>query len=190
MLYPLLLKTISKHIILSKEEEGFFISLLKEKKVRKKQFLLQEEEIQRQAIFVNDGCLRSYAIDKNGFEHVLQFAPPGWWIADMKSLQCTTPGILYIDAVFDTQIILLAKEKQQQLYESVPKFERFFRILTERALAASQYRIANHLSLSAIERYNSFCKLYPSLIECLPQKQIASYIGVTPEFLSTMLHKK
>lgn len=190
MSYQLLLDNISKCISLLKEEEDYFVSLLKIKKVKRKQFLLQEEEVQKQAIFVTGGCLRGYAIDKNGFEHILQFAPPGWWIADMNSLLNQEPGILYIDAIFNSEVLLLSKADQDELFTRIPRFERFFRILSERSFASYQYRMADSLSLSALERYNNFCKLYPSLIECLPQKQVASYIGVTPEFLSAILNKK
>ena len=137
--------------------------------------------------FVVEGCLRSYSIDKNGFEHVLQFAPPGWWIGDMQSILTQQPGTLYIDAIDDTAIILLYRSDLEKIYTAIPKFERFFRILAENALATYQHRLINNLSLSAKERYENFCQLYPSLIQCLPQKQIAAYIGVTPEFLSKML---
>jgi CRP-like cAMP-binding protein len=190
MSYQLLLDNISKCITLPKDEEDYFVSLLKIKKVKRKQFLLQEEEVQKQAIFVTEGCLRGYAIDKNGFEHILQFAPPGWWIADMNSLLNQEPGILYIDAIFNSEVLLLSKTDQDELFIRIPGFERFFRILSERSFASYQYRMVDSLSLSALERYHNFCKLYPSLIECLPQKQVASYIGVTPEFLSAILNKK
>ena len=185
----LLLQNISKHISLTGEEEEQFVALLKSKKLKKKQFLLQEGDIQKQAVYVTDGCLRSYSIDKNGFEHVLQFAPPGWWIGDMRSMITQQPGILNIDAIDDSEIILILKFDLDKLYTAIPKLERFFRILAENSLATYQHRLIDNLGLSAMERYNNFCRLYPSLIECLPQKQIAAYIGVTPEFLSKMLNQ-
>jgi len=148
---------------------------------------LQEGDVNRYACFVTDGCLRSYSIDKNGFEHVLQFAPPGWWISDMYSFIEQKPATLYIDAVDDSTVLLLHKPDLEKLYLQVPKFEHFFRVLAEKSLATYQHRLINNLSLSARERYENFCQLYPSLIQCLPQKQVAAYIGVTPEFLSKML---
>lgn len=183
----ILLQNIDKHISLSPEEQQHFITLLKPKKLKKKQFFLQEGEIQKHAVFVTAGCLRSYSIDKNGFEHILQFAPPGWWIGDMRSLLTQQPGILNIDALADTEMILLLKADLDVLYTAIPKFERFFRVLAENSLATYQHRLIDNLSLSAMERYKNFCNLYPSLIEYLPQKQVAAYIGVTPEFLSKML---
>lgn len=187
MEYDLLLEHIAKHTQLTPEETAYFTALLTYKKVKRKQFLLQEGDINRYACFVTDGCLRSYSIDKNGFEHVLQFAPPGWWIGDMKSFTAQEPATLYIDAIDDSTVLLLLKSDLDKLYKQVPAFERFFRILAEKSLATYQHRLINNLSLSARERYENFCQLYPSLIQCLPQKQIAAYIGVTPEFLSKML---
>ena len=187
MEYDLLLEHITQHIQLTQEETAYFTALLTYKKVKRKQFLLQEGDVNRYACFVTDGCLRSYSIDKNGFEHVLQFAPPGWWIGDMKSFIAQEPATLYIDAIDDSTVLLLLKSDLDKLYQQVPKFEHFFRVLDEKSLATYQHRLINNLSLSARERYENFCQLYPSLIQCLPQKQIAAYIGVTPEFLSKML---
>jgi len=190
MEYGLLLKNITKHIQLSGDEEKYFLAGWQSKKVRRKQFLLQEGDVTKYAVFVTAGLLRMYSIDKNGFEHILQFAPPGWWIGDMKSFVSQQPGSLYIDALEDSDILLMEKTYLDQLFKKIPSFERFFRILAENALATYQQRLIDNLSLPAIERYNNFCRLYPSLIECLPQKQVASYIGVTPEFLSKMLSQK
>lgn len=189
MVQDLLLKNIAKHINLSKEEEEHLVALLKNKKVKRKQFLFQEGDTHKHAVFVTEGCLRSYSIDKNGFEHILQFAPPGWWIGDMHSLITQQPGTLYIDAVDDSEIVMLLKTDLEKLYAEIPKLERFFRILAENALAAYQHRLIDSLGLSAKGRYDNFCRLYPSLIQCLPQKQVAAYIGVTPEFLSKMLNQ-
>jgi len=188
MEYGLLLQSIEKHIQLSEEDKKYL--LLQSKKLRRKSFLRQEGDITKAAVFVNSGLLRMYSIDKNGFEHILQFAPPGWWIGDMKSYITQQPGSLYIDALEDSEVLLLEKKHLDDLYEKVPAFERFFRILAENSLATYQQRLIDNLSLPAIDRYNNFCRLYPSLIECLPQKQVAAYIGVTPEFLSKMLSAK
>lgn len=183
----LILQHISKHISLTGEEEDILKSVLHSKKIKKKHFLLQEGEVNKTATFVTSGILRIYSIDKNGFEHILQFAPPGWWIGDMKSAITQQPATLNIDAIEDTEIIWISIEDLEKLYAAVPKFERFFRILAENSIASYQQRLVNNLSLSAAERYNNFCELYPSLVQNLPQKQVASYIGVTPEFLSKML---
>jgi len=190
MEYGLLLQSIGKHISLSEEDEKYLLSLLQSKKLRRRHFLLQEGDVTKAAVFVSTGLLRMYSIDKNGFEHILQFAPPGWWIGDMKSFVSGQPGNLYVDALEDSELLLVEKPLLEKLFAKVPSFERFFRILAENALATYQQRLIDNLSLPALDRYNNFCRLYPSLIECLPQKQVASYIGVTPEFLSKMLSQK
>ena len=117
---------------------------------------------------------------------MLEFAPPDWWMADMYSLISQKPGTLYIEALEGTDLILLSKANQEKLYALIPKFERFFRILIEKSLVANQQRIIDNMSLTAEDRYNIFCKRYPTLIDQLPQKHLASYIGVTPEFFSRM----
>jgi CRP-like cAMP-binding protein len=186
MPFDLLLNNVSKYIHLTEAEKEVFFSFLQQKSIKRKAFLLDEGEICRYSAFVTSGCLRGYTVDKNGIKHVLSFAPPGWWIADMYSLISQKPGILNIEALEDTDIILLSKVNQEKLYNEVPKFERFFRILIENSLVANQQRIVDNMSLTAEERYSIFCKRYPTLIDHLPQKQIASYIGVTPEFFSRM----
>ena len=182
--FSLIIKNVSKHIQLTKDEEKIFISFLKEKKIKRKQFILRENEICENSIFVINGCLRGYTIDPNGFEHILQFAPPDWWIADMYSLITQKPGNLNIDAIEDTEVLLLSRKNQEKLFVDVPKFERFFRIITENSLVANRQRVLDNMSLTAQQRFAAFCHHYPTLIEHLPQKLIASYIGVTPEFLS------
>lgn len=187
--YSLILKNIHKHITLEKSEEEYFVSLLETRATSARKSILSEGEVCRHSIFVIKGCLRGYTIDKNGFEHVLTFAPVDWWIADMYSLITQNPGILNIQALEDTEMFLLSKKAQEELYIKIPAFERFFRILSEKSLVAFQQRIVDTLSLTAEERFLKFCKIYPALIHTLPQKQIAAYIGVTPEFLSKMRTK-
>ncbi|PJJ84292.1 Crp/Fnr family transcriptional regulator [Mucilaginibacter auburnensis] len=189
MLTDIILKSIGKHIHLTDDETAYFISLLHPKQLNRKQFLLKEGEICKYSAFVISGCLRGYTIDENGQEHVMNFAPVGWWIADMYSLISQRPGTLYIEAPEPAEVLLLSKVKQELLFQEVPKFERFFRIITENSLVAHQQRLIDNLSLPAEERYTNFCKRYPSLINSVPKKDIASYIGVTPEFFSRMMGK-
>lgn len=180
---------ISGYIHLTDAEKEFFVSLLKPMSLKRKQMLLKTGEICRYSSFVIQGCLRGYSIDENGYEHVLNFAPQNWWIADMYSLITQKPGVLNIEALEDTEILTLSKIHQEELYVKVPVFERFFRIITENSLVSYQQRLLDNLSLTAEERYNNFCKRYLTLITTLPSKQIASYIGVTPEFFSKMKHQ-
>lgn len=184
--YDLILNNIAGYIPLSQSEKAFFASLLLPVQLKRRQILLQEGEICRFSAFVTRGCLRGFSVDRNGFDHVLNFAPPSWWIADMYSLISQKPGILNIEALIDTEILTLTKRDQERLYIELPIFERFFRIITENSLVAYQQRLLDNLSLTAEQRYEHFCQKYPSLINTLPLKQIAAYIGVTPEFFSKM----
>lgn len=182
----LILANVRKHIDLQEEEAAFFLSLLKTRQVKRKQYLLKENEVCHHSIFVTEGCLRGYTLDKNGYEHILQFAPKNWWIADMYSMLSGQPGDLFIDVLEDSEVLLLHVDDREKLMLELPKFERFFRIILEKSLITFRQRLMENLGLPALERYLLFCKRYPTLIERLPQKQVAAYIGVTPEFLSKM----
>ncbi len=184
-----ILKNISKHITLTPDEAQRFVSMLEYKQVKARKLLLQEGEVCKSSYFVISGCLRGYTVDKNGIEHVLNFAPADWWIGDIYSIITQKPGMLNIEAIEDTEYLILSMANQEKLYLEIPKFERFFRIIIQNYLVANQQRLIDSMSLSASERYLNFCKVYPSLINRLPQKQIAAYLGVTPEFLSKLKSK-
>jgi len=179
-----LISSVGKHIALSEEETRRFVSYLEPRKVPGRTILAKEGDICRHSIFVVDGALKSYAVDKQANEHVMSFALGGWWIADMYSLINEKPGVLQIESLADSKLLLLTRTNQVELYQTIPKFERFFRIITENALIASQQRIINNLSLTAEERYLHFMEKYPFVLECAPLHNIASYLGMTPEFLS------
>ena len=185
----LLIANILKHVALSPQEQELFLSKTETLHYKAKTILLNAGEVCKNSYFVNSGVLRSFNINDNIVEHVMSFACQGWWISDMYSLISQKPGNLFIEVIEDAEVVLLSKENQEQLYHDIPKLERFFRILTENALVANQQRIMDNLSLSAEERFEKFSKKYPSLIQQVPQKQIASFIGVTPEFFSKMKSK-
>lgn len=185
----MILKNIAKHITLTQEEELFLLSKIETRNYKAKTIILNAGEVCKHSYFVNSGLLRSFTINDNIVEHVLSFACEGWWIGDMYSLLSQKPGNLFIEVLEDADVVLLSKENQEQLYFEIPKLERFFRILTENSLVAHQERLMDNLSLTAEERFDKFCKRYPTIIQRVPQKQIASYIGVTPEFFSKMKSK-
>ena len=182
----LLLNHIANYVSLTENEQKLLLSKTETVDYKAKTILLNAGEICKYSYFVNSGLLRSFNINDNIVEHVLHFACEGWWIGDMYSLISQKPGNLFIAVLEDSEVVLLSKENQQLLYLEIPKLERFFRILTENSLVAHQERLMDNLSLSAEERFEKFCKRYPTLIQRVSQKQIASYIGVTPEFLSKM----
>jgi CRP-like cAMP-binding protein len=185
----LLIDNILKHVALTPQEQEHFLSKTETHYYKAKTILLNDGEVCKNSYFVNSGVLRSFNINDHIVEHVMSFACQGWWISDMYSLISQKPGNLFIEVIEDAEVVLLSKENQEQLYHDIPKLERFFRILTENALVANQQRIMDNLSLSAEERFEKFSKKYPSLMQQVPQKQIASYIGVTPEFFSKMKSK-
>jgi CRP-like cAMP-binding protein len=183
---PLLLDNISKFITLNDDEKQFLLSKTETIQVKAKTLLLQAGEISKYTYFVNSGILRSFNINDHIIEHVLHFACEGWWIGDMYSYITEKPGNLFIEVVEDAELIRISKENHQILYQEIPKLECFFRILVENSLVAHQERLMDNMSLTAEERFEKFCSKYPTLIQRVPQKQIASYIGVTPEFFSKM----
>lgn len=185
----LLLNNITKHIPLSDEEKYMLLSVTVPKKLRKRQYLLQEGDVSKYSAFILKGCLRSYFVDTNGFEHILQFAIEDWWITDMMSYISGKPGRLNIDALEETELLLISREDQLALFEKCPVFEKYFRIITENGMVSNQQRLLDNLSLPAMERYKNFIKKYPVFMQRIPQSQIAAYLGITPEFLSKIRHQ-
>ncbi len=183
----ILFNDLEKIAGLSRNEQDLFLTYLHRKKLRKRQFLMEEGDIATGIFFVLCGLLRIYSIDKNGYEHILRFCPEGNWAADISSLYTGKPGSLYIDMVDAGEVLIFLKSDFEEAFSKLPLLERYFRITGQRIISDFQERLADGLSLSALERYNNFCDRYPKLIGCIPQKYIASYIGVTPEFLSKLL---
>jgi CRP-like cAMP-binding protein len=185
----LILQNLSKHITLTDEEKKIFCSSFKIKKVKRHQFLGEAGEVSRYQNFVTKGCLRSYYIDENGFEHNVQFAIEDWWIGDMASFVTKKPALLFIEALEDSEVMQLDNSSLDELYLSIPKLERFFRILLQNAFISFEQRIISVISKTAEERYLEFSNKYPQLEQRLPQVHIASYLGITPEFLSKIKKK-
>ncbi len=188
-MYELIDKNISKHIDLAKEELDLFHSMLTVKKFKKKEFLLQQGEVCHFTGFITKGCIKNYVLDEKGNEFILYFAIEDWWVGDISSFFEQIPGTLFIQTVEDTELLMLDYRKSEQLFKEIPKFERHFRILIQRSLTTLQQRFYNTLAKPAEERYLEFLKKYPQVVQRVPQQLIASYIGVTPEFLSKVRHK-
>jgi CRP-like cAMP-binding protein len=186
----LLLNNIARHISLDKEDVRYFTSLLKQEGIPKKSFILKEGQTCRNISYVHSGTLRAYYLDKEGRESTIMFAIADWWITDMFCFINQQPAMLYIEALENSSIFQLQKDDLDKLYLRVPKFERFFRILMQNAYIREQLRVIQNLSLSAEERYNNFLSKYPQVAKQVTQKQIASYLGITPEFLSAIRGNK
>lgn len=188
--FDLIIKNLERHLTLTTEQKIYFRSLVFERTYHKGQLLLRAEETCTNFTFIDTGCVKSYLIDEKGFEHILTIAVKDWWIADIRSYITGTPGNLWIEAIENTKAIVLSRCNQEILFKRYPDFERYFRILTERGFAVSQQRIVERMSLTAEERFEKFINQYPALIHHLTYQQIASYIDVTPSFLSRMLKKR
>lgn len=190
MILDLILKNIFKHIHPGQEEIDYFISLLVYKEVPRKAILLREGQACRYLSYVHSGALRAYYVDKDGKESTIMFAVADWWVTDMYCFLNNKPAMMYIETIADSIIYQISKTNLDKLLDRVPRFERFFRILMQNAYTREQLRIIENLSLSAGERYDSFVKKYPLIAKTVTQKQIASYLGVTPEFLSVIRKDK
>jgi CRP-like cAMP-binding protein len=160
--------------------------MLKEKTFKNKQYIARDGNVCKHISFINYGCCRTFNVDINGFEHILNFASQDYWVADLYSLITQKPGVLLIQAMEETEVLQISKTDLDNLYLKIPKFERMFRILTENAYVETQNRVMEGLGLTAKERYVNFNKKYASLKDRLSQKQIALYLGITPEFFSRM----
>lgn len=185
-LFAAIRANVNRHISLTPEEEALWRGLLRTRSVQRGEHLLQVGDVSRHQYYVVSGCLRTYLVGEDGKEHILQFAPEDWWTGNMASMLKQQPSQLIIEALEDTEVLAIDRAGQEQLYERIPKFERFFRILITNAFIAQQRRTLSSLSKTAEERYAEFRKLYPSLDGRVAQKHIASYLGMTPEFLSTV----
>jgi CRP-like cAMP-binding protein len=183
-MFEVLRAHIQKRITLSDEEMDRATTYFIPKKLRKKQFLLQEGDVSRTIAFVEKGCLRCYSVDDTGAEHIVQFAIEDWWISDPYSGLTGEPSGYAIDALEDSELLLLERESMNRMLEEIPKCERLFRILLENRLVANQRRITSTLETPAEERYLQFLKSYPAIAQRVPQSQIASYLGITPQSLS------
>ncbi len=179
-----IIENVTQKIALTDEEKSFFISQLQTKTVRRRQYLLQEGDVCRNQYFINKGCLRTYQVDEKGIEHVIQFAAENWWTSDMYSFLTQTPARYNIDAIEDTEVFYMDKARWENLFIAIPKFERFFRLLLQGAFVSMQDRIIASMSQPAEERYKNFLQKFQQLENRVPQHQIASYLGITPESLS------
>jgi len=187
--HQLILASVARYIELDAREQEIFTSLLVSKTIKKHEFLLRQGEVCKTENFIVKGCLRKYTIDENGQDHIILFGVEDWWMSDLYSFLTQNPSPYFVDALEDSEVLQITREKIDFLYEAVPKFERFFRILLQNTVIAHQRRINQNLSMSAKERYLDFISQCPTIEQRLSQKQIASYLGITPVFLS-MLRKE
>lgn len=154
------------------------------RRLREGAFLQRAGEVTEHAAFVARGCLRNYVVDAKGREHIVQFAPETWWLADGTSLNARTPSQYFIDAIEESEVLLIDAPSHQRLVEKIAPYAAAFRTGLQRHNAAKDQRIVSALSASAEERYLEFLRVYPSIALRVPQAMLASYLGMTPETVS------
>lgn len=183
-MYVLFFKEFNKKVLLTKEEEALIKTYLTLKKLRKKQYLLQEGDVCKNFAFVEKGALKSYTIDDNGNECIIQFAIEGWTIADLYSFLTGEAATYNIDAIEDAELVMISKMAHEELLQKLPKYETYTRINITGAYIAMQKRLTSIISNTIEERYTGFTSLYPDIVKRVPQHMVASYMGLTPETLS------
>jgi CRP-like cAMP-binding protein len=185
----LLKQNINNHISLSEKEIEEFCNLFQQKEIKKKNFLLRKGEICKFEGFVTKGIFRVYHIDKNGAEQILYFAIENWWIADIDSFTNEKPSQLFIEALEDSEVLLISKKDKEFAYANFSKIEKLFRVMTQKTHVALQRRMIDNLSKAADQRYLDFIERYPQLQQRLSNLQIAAYLGISHEFLSKIRNK-
>ncbi|MBS1916121.1 MAG: Crp/Fnr family transcriptional regulator [Bacteroidetes bacterium] len=185
-----LLIHIRKFVPLSKTEEELLLPYLKNISLKKKEHILKEGQICTANYFVVKGCMRMYFITEQGTEQIVQFAIDNWWLADLMSLDAQKPSQFNIQAIEATEVIALDKNIQEELFTKVPKMERYFRIILQKAFAASVMRFRYIFTQSGEERFHHFITSFPDFVQRVPQYMLASYLGFSAEFLSKLRAKK
>ncbi|GAB3961969.1 Crp/Fnr family transcriptional regulator [Spirosoma harenae] len=189
-MFELLRQSIDKRISLTDEEFAIVESFFSIHKLRRKAYLLSQGETCRYESFVVSGCLKSFHTDPQGVEHILRFSVEDHWAGDLDSFVHQTPSSFSIQAIESTTLLVIDKTALNLLYQRVPKLETFFRLLNEKALMATSQRVIQSVSQSAQERYNQFKQKEPALLQRVPLKDIAAYLGMTPVFLSRLRRKE
>ena len=189
-MYIALLTHIKKFVPLNEKETDMLIACLRYKKIKKKEFLLKEEQVCTANYFVLKGCFRMYFIQENGIEQIVQFGIENWWITDYQSLDWQQPSRFYIQAVEPSEIAILDHNAAHGLFDKIPVLDRYFRMVVQRAYAASQQRLRFIYSFSGAERYHHFCDNFPGFMQRVPQYMVASYLGLTPEFVSKIKNQR
>ena len=184
-----LIRYINKIVELDSNEEQVIIDALTHRKYLKDQYIVQQGDVCKCINFILKGCTKTSYMDSNGQEHIVMFSIEDWWTSDMGSFITQTPADYNIQCIENTELFQLNYTTVEELFVKIPKLERFFRKITERALVASQKRIITNFSETAKERYLIFKENYPEIEKRVPQYLLASYLGITKEFLSRIKSK-
>lgn len=190
MEYQLFLDYLAQYIRLTPDEKALLLSKVRYRRFWKGQYLVQEGDICYFESFVLSGCLRTFYTDQMGDEHVISISVEQNWAGDTGSFITQKPAQFSVQCIENTELLQLSYQNLEELYEKIPKLERFFRIIFQKALITSEKRIAFNFSLPARERYLNFQKEYPYIEKRVPQYMIASYLGISKEFLSKIRNQQ
>lgn len=189
-LFETLIRNVREHVSISDEALQLFIDGFAIKRLSRKEILLFQGDVSNHMRFVTEGCLRSYYIDDQAAEHIIQFGIQGWWVNDLYSYLTEKPATCFIQAIQPSTVLQIHRNDLNRIYDLAPPVERFFRIKFQNAYVALQQRTIDRMSLPARERYENFIKQYRDIEQSVPQYMIASYLNVTPEFLSALRSTK
>jgi CRP-like cAMP-binding protein len=184
-----IIQHIRKFIDLNEDETAIVNKYVETHQFKKKEFIIQEQKICKHLYFVEEGCLRMYFINNKGVEQITQFAIDGWWISDFQSLLNGTPSDYYIQTIEKSTIVSINNQNLDKLLIDIPKLEKYFRIILQKAVASAQYRSKLLYEMSKEEFYSHFSTTFPEFMMRVPQYMIASYLGLTPEYLSELRKK-
>lgn len=185
-----LIEHVQKRVSLTEAELTEMLSYFSVKNIKKRQFIIQPDFVARHRHYIVEGAFRAYVIDEKGEDRTIQFAIEDWWISDYNSYIYQQPATMFVLALEDSIVLRIDHEQEQKLKAANHKFETFFRIMAERSSAFMQRRIISNLTQSAEERYTDFLEKYPLVAQRLPQYALASYLGMTTEFLSKIRNNK
>jgi CRP-like cAMP-binding protein len=188
-MYEKLFDHMSRYIHLEAKELTILLSHLQLRNISKKEFLLKEGQLCSGMYFVISGCFRLYSITESGSEQILQFGIENWWISDYHSFENKIPSLYYIQAVEDSQVAVISMEVYEELFLKVPKLDRYFRLMMQRAYTASLRKKELLLCQSDQTRYQQFTESFPDFVQRIPQYMLASFLGFTPEYLSMLRAK-
>lgn len=189
-MYPNFISHLKNYISLNDDEVQLLLTYIKPLTFKKKDFLTQEGQICKANYFVEKGLLRMFFINEKGIEQTTQFALENWWISDYMSFSMQQKSQFYIQAVEDSETVAIEYHKQEALFKQLPQLERYFRIMMQRAYAAAQMRVKYFHVYSKEENYRQFVSLFPAFVQRIPQYMLASYLGLTPEYLSELRKKQ
>ncbi|QBQ40782.1 Crp/Fnr family transcriptional regulator [Sphingobacterium psychroaquaticum] len=190
MLFESLFQNIEEKVTITESDKTLLRSFFRVKKLRKRQYLLQEGELCKDIAFVVRGALKSYTLDDKGNEHVSLFGLEGWWISDFRSFICGETALLNIDAIEETYVLLLSRAHYDTMLDQMPLMERYFRILYQNSLVTKDRRLISSHTYTAEEKYQELLRQYPFIIQRIPQHLIASYLGLTTETISRIKKKQ